>query len=108
MRSDPERGSVPESPPSRLFVHEPGWSTGIKQTSTKEFCYMRAPGQDYYHRLLPGELYLHAGDERLCMACAVRRGLIAHESQPLRESRRPLPVEEPRPFSRDDVLDLAD
>ena len=24
------------------------------------------PGQDYYHRLLDGELFLHHGDERLC------------------------------------------
>ncbi len=72
-----------ESPP-RLYVFEPGWRVSIKRGSHREFCYMMAPGQDYYHRLLDGELFLHHGDERLCLSCAVHRGIIAFEPRRLR------------------------
>ena len=46
---------------------------------------MMAPGQDYYHRLLDGEIYFYHGTERLCPACAGRRGLLSHAARPLRE-----------------------
>jgi len=70
--------------PRRLFLHEPGWQVALKLGSTREFCYMMAPGQDFYHRLLDGEVYLFHGDERLCLACAERRGLLAYEPKGLR------------------------
>ena len=68
----------------RLFVFEPGWRVSIKHGSHREFCYVMAPGQDYYHRLLDGELFVHHGDERLCLSCATRRGLISFEPRLLR------------------------
>lgn len=72
-----------QSPP-RLYIFEPGWRMKIKRDSHREFCYMMAPGQDYYHRLLDGELFLYHGDERLCLNCAGRRGIIAFEPRRLR------------------------
>jgi hypothetical protein len=48
-----------------------------------------APGQDYYHRILDGELYLFSSGERLCMACAERRGLL--NDAPKRLVREGLP-----------------
>jgi hypothetical protein len=77
----------------RVFLHEGGWRVGLKVGSDKEFCYMTAPGQDYYHRLLDGEIYLARQDEKLCLACAERRGLLSYEPRTLRESSRPLPFE---------------
>jgi hypothetical protein len=71
-----EAPALRESSP-RLFVFEPGWRVGVKRGSHREFCYMMAPGQDYYHRLLDGELFVYHGDERLCLSCAARRGLIS-------------------------------
>jgi hypothetical protein len=68
----------------RLFVHEPGWRIEVKRGSQREFCHMMAPGQDYYHRLLDGELFLFHGDERLCISCASRRGLLSFEARQLR------------------------
>jgi hypothetical protein len=82
-----EEAAEQDAPP-RLFVHEPGWRIGIKRGSHREFCYMMAPGQDYYHRLMDGELFLFHGDERLCLSCAVRRGLISFEPRRLREPAR--------------------
>jgi hypothetical protein len=69
----------------RLFLREPGWRVGHKSGNSKEFCFMRNPGQDYYHRLLDGEIYIFSGEERLCIACACRRGLLSHEAKLLRE-----------------------
>jgi hypothetical protein len=71
--------------PRRLFLREPGWRVALKSGTERAFCYSMAPGQDYYHRLQEGEIYFFHGDERICLACAERRGLIAHEPKRLRE-----------------------
>ena len=42
----------------------------------RTYCYQRAPGQDYYHLIVPGELYVDSGDEKLCLNCALRRGVL--------------------------------
>jgi hypothetical protein len=80
---------------TRLFLREPGWRVMHKSGSDREFCYMTAPGQDYYHRLLDGEIYLQRGDEKLCLLCADRRGLLAHEPRRLGERRVEAGVIEP-------------
>jgi hypothetical protein len=90
MKSDPRpTESEPRSEPGcdgrRLFLHEPGWKVALKIGSAREFCYMMAPGQDYYHRLLDGEIHVFGRDERLCLACAERRGLVSYEPRMLRE-----------------------
>jgi hypothetical protein len=82
--SRPDEGDDPR--PRRLFVHEPGWRIGMKVGNEREFCYMMAPGQDYYHRLYDGEVFLRRADERLCLACAERRGLLSFAPRALRES----------------------
>ncbi|MFO0951065.1 MAG: hypothetical protein U0835_07925 [Isosphaeraceae bacterium] len=88
----PEKGapadsaSARESNPyaNRMFLHEPGWRIALKVGSERVFCYQMAPGQDYYHRLLDGEVYVFNADERLCLACAERRGLLTHEPKGLK------------------------
>lgn len=100
------QGSVPDrdrvvSPP-RMYLFEPGWVIGVKTGSEREFCYMMAPGQDYYHRLLDGEIFLARDEERLCLACAARRGLIAFEPKRLREAIVAVPTDvEIIPLARD-------
>ncbi len=83
MPLSPDLGA-PGSSASRLYVFEAGWRVSIKRGSHREFCYQMAPGQDYYHRLFDGEIYLQHHDEKLCLACATRRGLIAFEPRGLR------------------------
>ena len=34
------------------------------RAASREFCYTIAPGEDYYHRLLDGEIYLFKADEK--------------------------------------------
>lgn len=77
-----ETASVPPTG-MRLFVHEPGWRVTIKRGSERSFCHTMTPGQDHYHRLLDGELHLHQDAERLCIACASRRGIISFEARRL-------------------------
>src|SRR5207249_3012868 len=76
----------------RLFLRELGWRIGVKAGSEREFCYMVAPGQDYYHRLLDGEIFLSHGEEKLCLSCADRRGLLASEPRSLGESVTPITI----------------
>ena len=82
-------GSEPPAP-RRMFVFERGWSVGMKTGSHRELCHMMAPGQDFYHRLGDGEVYVHQGTEKLCLSCAFRRGLIAFSPKQLREAVVPV------------------
>jgi hypothetical protein len=61
----------------------------VKQGNLREFCYMTAPGQNYYHRLRDGEIIVYSPEEKLCLACAQRRGLLTDEPKLLLESPRP-------------------
>src|SRR4051812_37798550 len=83
MAVPPSEGHATRELLPRLFIFEPGWRVSVKHGSHREFCYTMAPGQDYYHRLLDGELYVYHGDERLCLSCAARRGLISFEPRML-------------------------
>jgi hypothetical protein len=85
MIAEPNEPEAVEPAPTlpRLFLHEPGWRIAQKFGSEKEYCYMTAPGQDYYHRLLDGEVYLFHGDEKLCLRCAARRGLLSFDPKRL-------------------------
>jgi hypothetical protein len=84
MSIDP-KPALRDSALPRLYLREPGWRIAVKAGSEREFCYMTAPGQDYYHRLLDGEIHLAHGEEKLCLSCADRRGLLVFEPKPLRD-----------------------
>jgi hypothetical protein len=86
MSLDPAENETENTPTlPRLFLFEPGWRVARKSTSEREFCYTIAPGEDFYHRLLDGEIYLFKGDERVCLPCAGRRGLITFDPKGLRD-----------------------
>jgi|GEM_PF-1886359 len=73
------------TPLPRLFLFEPGWRVVVKPDSAREFCHAIAPGQTEYHRLSQGELYLEGPEEKLCLVCARRRGLLTTEPLPLKQ-----------------------
>lgn len=75
----------------RLYLREPGWRVAVKQDSQREFCYTVSPGEDHYHRLSAGEIYLFRGDEKICFRCADRYGILEMAPRPLRD-----PVAPPR------------
>jgi hypothetical protein len=87
-RPDHEQPAQPESLISRLFLREPGWRVERKRSSEREHCHAMAPGEDVYHRLAEGEIYVARGDEKLCLRCADRAGLLTHEPKRLRTPAR--------------------
>jgi hypothetical protein len=89
-------------PPRRMYLFEPGWVIFVKTGSEREFCHVMTPGQDFYHRLLDGEICVARDEERLCLACAMRRGLIVSEPKRLREAVTPFATDvEPIPLDLD-------
>jgi len=77
----------------RLFVFEGGWRAGVKSGSHREFCHVIAPGQDFYHRLVDGEIFLVRDSEKVCLPCASRRGLVTTERKTLREGVVAIPAD---------------
>ena len=82
----PDR-AADESTLPRVFLREPGWRVGIKIGSEREFCHNITPGEEAYHRLSDGELYVYSPEERLCLPCADRRGLLHFEPKGLGKPR---------------------
>ena len=64
----------------RMYVpHFEGWSARIKTNWDKDYCFAKNPGEDYFHLLLCGEVFLENGAERLCLTCAQRRGVATND-----------------------------
>jgi sulfur relay (sulfurtransferase) complex TusBCD TusD component (DsrE family) len=70
-------GDVPDV---RLYVADPeDWQVYLKQDSEKIYCYQKNPGENYFHLILKGEIYLSNQDEKLCLRCALRRGVLTQD-----------------------------
>ncbi|MBI1345027.1 hypothetical protein GC163_01920 [bacterium] len=64
-------------PDVRLYAPDSeDWTAHIKNDSEKIYCYQKNPGEDYFHLIVNGELYLASGTEKLCLRCALRRGVV--------------------------------
>ena len=74
----------------RLFLREPGWRVVLKVGSDRLFCYMTQPGDAHYHRIVDGEIHLVRDDEKVCLPCAERRGLLSFEPKKLRDPSAPI------------------
>ena len=62
----------------RLYVPESeGWKAIIKRDWTKQYCYFKNPGEDYFHMILSGEIYLESASEKVCLSCAMRHGIVS-------------------------------
>ncbi len=59
----------------RLYVpHTEGWQAKLKYGWEKDYCHGQNPGEEYYHLLVCGEVYLERDDEKYCLNCALRLG----------------------------------
>ncbi len=81
MSDEMNPSALPEAgPDARLYVCDPvGWTAVVKQTSEKLYCYQKNPGEEYFHLIVAGEIYLEFGNEKFCLRCALRRGDITQE-----------------------------
>jgi hypothetical protein len=65
---------------ARLYVPEhDGWTAVIKHDWNKEYCFSQNPGDDHYHLMLSGEIYLQRGTEKYCLNCALRHGFVTRD-----------------------------
>ena len=66
---------------SRLYLPgwEDGWTVKLKTTWEREYCFTKNPGEEFYHLLMAGELYVQYDDEKFCLECAHRRGVISQD-----------------------------
>ena len=71
--------SAPQSGPDhRLYLPKhSGWEAVIKQTWEQEYCYSQNPGEDWFHLLANGELYIQRGTEKFCLSCALRLKILS-------------------------------
>jgi len=64
----------------RLYVPAfDGWSAHLKSDSEKTYCYVKAPGEDFYHRISRGEIYVQKDNEKYCIECALRQGHLTND-----------------------------
>jgi hypothetical protein len=77
---DVSRKRIERLDEARLYVPEhQGWTATIKQGWSKEYCCLQRPGEDFYHLLVSGEIYLQHGTEKYCLACSLRHGFATRE-----------------------------
>jgi hypothetical protein len=76
MSNGDDRHNHPERD-ARLYVPAAdGWAAHIKQSGDREYCFFQSPGEDHFHLLMGGELFLQRGHEKCCLNCALRRGYV--------------------------------
>lgn len=65
---------------ARVYVpRNEGWQAHVKRGWEKLYCYMKHPGDDAFHMILNGEIYLQRGDEKYCLECALRNGFATRD-----------------------------
>lgn len=60
------------------FPDSEGWTLGVK-SGAREYCSHRNPGEEWFHLLLDGELFLQFGEQKICLNCAFRNGLLTDD-----------------------------
>ena len=68
------------------------WRAVVKTDFAKQYCHLKTPGEDYYHLLTGGELYLDNGESKLCLNCAVRSGVLTTDRFHWRREERPTEI----------------
>jgi len=68
-----------ESDPRLYVSSSEGWHAHLKHGWEKEYCYLQNPGEDFFHLLVNGEIYLQRGHEKFCLKCALRRGIVSND-----------------------------
>ena len=89
-------GKKTNSNDARLFLPAAeGWDANIKQGWEREYCHAKNPGEDFFHLLVNGEVYLRRGNEKICLNCALRRDVVTRDRlnwrhQPTNQKRKSL------------------
>lgn len=60
------------------FPNSEGWELRVK-SGAKDYCSRRNPDEEWFHLLVDGELFLQFADEKVCLNCAFRSGLLTDD-----------------------------
>lgn len=72
-----DSSSAADVPDVRVYVVDAqSWQARVKFDSEKIYCYQKNPGEDFFHLILNGEVYLTHGDEKFCLRCALRNEIL--------------------------------
>src|SRR5579885_642143 len=76
-----DRPAADDVPDVRMYVPESaGWNVHIKRDSQKQYCYQKRSGEDFFHLIQAGEIYLvNEAEEKLCLMCALSRGVVTRD-----------------------------
>ncbi len=67
-------------PDTRLYVPDnEDWDVHIKRDSERTYCYAKLPGEEWFHLLLTGEIYVSRQHEKYCLRCALRMGFLTED-----------------------------
>jgi hypothetical protein len=82
----PERNAAPEAANStspvdhRLYApHSEGWAAHIKANWDKDYCFLKKTGEDFFHLLQNGEIYVQRGTEKYCLNCALKLHILTED-----------------------------
>ena len=74
---DPDNSTAANS---RLYVTAPDdIEAVVKSDWAREYCYDKSPGDEHFHLIVGGEIYIRHGTEKLCLECALRKGLVTRD-----------------------------
>lgn len=77
---DPAADPSGDVPDLRVYLTEvDDWEARVKNDSDKIYCYQKNPGEEFFHLILQGELYLVHGTEKYCLRCALRNGAVTQD-----------------------------
>tara|TARA_R110002111_G_scaffold258083_1_gene326843 strand:- start:80990 stop:81289 length:300 start_codon:yes stop_codon:yes gene_type:complete len=79
---DSNQKLIPGGQDARLYVpHKETEHIGVqvKTSASKEYCFSKNPGEDHYHLLMHGEVYVTNGHDMLCVECALRHGFLTKD-----------------------------
>ena len=76
----PSAPTVDPIPDTRLYVpdHE-DWDVHLKRDSERYFCYSKHPGEEWFHLILNGEIYVARQHEKYFLRCALRMGFLTED-----------------------------
>jgi hypothetical protein len=63
---------VPINDTENITIH-------VKTSSSKEYCFSKFPGQDHFHLLMHGEIFVTNGHDMYCVECAIRHGFLTRD-----------------------------
>lgn len=74
----------------RLYLTQEGWQPTATFEAARLYCSVMREGEEHYHLIAAGEVYLSRGTEICCINCAIVRGILSNSRPTLLSPREPI------------------